>query len=321
VTVTDEKEISARFEAERGRLRAVAYRLLGSRTEAEDAVQEAWLRLARSDVNTLENLPGCSRAAPRTGVPVAGTDGSGPPREPIENLPGWLTTVVARVCLDLLRSRKSRGEDGPVPAEESPSDASTDQDVLLADAIGTALLVVLETLDPAERLAFILHDTFGVPFDEIAPIVGRSEAAARQLASRARRRVQGASPSSAADRTAHREIVDAFLAASRAGDFAALLTLLDPDVVVRADAAAAAIGGSRELRGADAVIGAFLGRARDARAVVLDGMPGAAWIVAGKARVVVDFTVRDGSIVRIDLLADAETLASVDLELDVSSRS
>lgn len=280
--MTDEKTISEQFEANRDHLRAVAYRMLGSRSEAEDAVQEAWLRLGRSDEGAIDNLG------------------------------GWLTTVVARVCLDMLRSRKSRREELGV-APEAVAEAGADHDVLLADSVGTALLVVLETLDPAERLAFVLHDTFGVSFDEIAVLVGRTPAAARQLASRARRRVQGVSPTSESDRTRQREIVDAFLAASRGGDFAALLTLLDPDVVVRADAAAIALGAQAEVRGSQALIAKFSGRARGARAASIDGVAGAAWVVAGKTRVVFDFTIRDGKIVRIDLLASPETLAEVDV--------
>lgn len=281
--MTDEKTISEQFESKRDHLRAVAYRMLGSSTEAEDAVQEAWLRLGRSDAGAIENLG------------------------------GWLTTVVARVCLDMLRSRKSRREELGIPHEPVASDAATDHDLMLADSVGAALLVVLETLDPAERLAFVLHDTFGVSFDEIAMIVGRTPAAARQLASRARRRVQGASPSSESDRARQREIVDAFLAASRAGDFTALLTLLDPDVVVRADAAAVALGAQAEVRGAQTLVGTFLGRAKGARAATVDGLAGAAWIVGGKPRAVFDFTIRDGKIARIDVLASPETLGAVEL--------
>ncbi|MDQ2943200.1 MAG: sigma-70 family RNA polymerase sigma factor, partial [Candidatus Dormibacteraeota bacterium] len=224
--------LAMRFEANRTHLRAVAYRMLGSLSEADDAVQEAWLRLSRS-----------------------GTTG-------VENLSGWLTTVVARVCLDMLRSRKSRREEplgapGPDPILSHGDGTDPEHEALLADSVGLALLVVLETLAPAERLAFVLHDMFAVPFDEIAPIVGRSPAAARQLASRARRRVQGAATVSKTDRTRQREIVDAFLAASREGNFAALLALLDPDVVLRSDDAAVRTGASPEVRGAAAVAGTF----------------------------------------------------------------
>ena len=214
--------LAERFEAHRAHLRAVAYRMLGSLSEADDAVQEAWLRLSRSDTSVVENLG------------------------------GWLTTVVARVCPDMLRSRKSRREEplgaplaDPIVSREDGTDP--EHEALLADSVGLALLVVLETLAPAERLAFVLHDMFAVPFDEIAPIVGRSPAAARQLASRARRRVQGAAAVPDADLTRQREVVDAFLAASREGDFDALLALLDPDVVLRADAGSRA--GGRVARG------------------------------------------------------------------------
>ena len=220
--------LAERFEANRTHLRAVAYRMLGSLSEADDAVQEAWLRLSRSDTSGVENLG------------------------------GWLTTVVARVCLDMLRSRKSRREEPlgahvPEPIVSREDGIDPEHEALLADSVGLALLVVLETLAPAERLAFVLHDMFAVPFDEIAPIVGRSPAAARQLASRARRRVQGAATAPDADLTRQREVVDAFLAASRGGDFDALLAVLDPDVVLRADRAAVQAGASREVRGAAAV--------------------------------------------------------------------
>src|SRR2546425_2625449 len=212
--------LAEEFEANRTRLRAVAYRMLGSLSEADDAVQESWLHLSRS-----------------------GTIG-------VENLGGWLTTVVARVCLDMLRSRKSRREEylsAHMPEQIVSGEAGTDpeHEALLADSVGPALLLVLETLAPAERLAFVLHDMFAVPFDEIAPIVGRSPAAARQLASRARRRVQGAATVPETDRVRQREGVDAFLAASRGGDFDALLAVLDPDVVLRADPAAVRAGASR----------------------------------------------------------------------------
>src|SRR5437763_6093184 len=230
--------LTDRFEAHRAHLKAVAYRMLGSASEADDAVQEAWIRLSR-----------------------AGADD-------VANLGGWLTTVVSRVCLDMLRSRSARREepiDTPVP-EMGPGQAAPvdpEQEALLADSVGSALLVVLETLAPAERLAFVLHDLFAVPFDEIAAIVGRSPAAARQLASRARRRVQGATADPIADRARQRAVVDAFLAASRGGDFTALLALLDPDVVLRADEAAVRTGNiAAEVRGAAAVAETFAGRAR-----------------------------------------------------------
>jgi RNA polymerase sigma factor (sigma-70 family) len=283
----DREWLTEGFEANRGRLRAVAYRMLGSVSEADDAVQEAWLRLSRSD-------PG-----------------------EVENLGGWMTTVVARVCLNILRSRRSRREEPlgvHLPDQLAPEDgADPEHEALLADAVGPALLVVLDTLTPAERLAFVLHDLFAVPFDEIAPIVGRSPAAARQLASRARRRVQGAAPPAGPDRRRQRAVVDAFLAASRGGDFEALLALLDPDVVLRADRAAVAAGASGEVRGARAVAETFSGRARFARPALVDGAAGAVWAPGGRPRVVFGFTITDGRIVEIELLADPERLRRLDL--------
>ncbi|GAA4030196.1 sigma-70 family RNA polymerase sigma factor [Allokutzneria multivorans] len=275
------------FEENRGRLRAVAFRVLGSVSEAEDAVQEAWLRLSRTDVSEVRNLS------------------------------GWLTTVVGRVCLDMLRSRASRREEPldegvPEPVERS----DPEYQALQADSVGLALLVVLDTLGPAERLAFVLHDLFGVPFETIAPIVGRSPAAARQLASRARRRVRGSEQDGATDQARQREVVEAFLAASRGGDFEALLAVLDPDVVLRADevavALAAAAQGSgapalaSEVRGASAVAHAFIGRARGAKPVLVDGVVGAAWAPDGDPRGVLDFIVVGGRIVGIEVVADPE---------------
>jgi RNA polymerase sigma-70 factor (ECF subfamily) len=283
----DEHEwLAERFEANRAHLRAVAYRMLGSSSEAEDAVQEAWLRLNRAD--------------------TAG----------VHNLGGWLTTVVARVSLDMLRSRKSWREESLDMRHESdvPTDDPEDHTVI-ADSVGHALLVVLETLAPAERVAFVLHDMFAVPFEDIAPIVGRTPAAARQLASRARRRVQGASVVASADRERKREIVDAFLAASRGGDFEALLAVLDPDIVVRADGAAVALGATPEVRGAAAVAETFVGRARGAQRAVVNGGAGLVWAPGGQPRVVFDFTIAAGKIVAIDLLADAERLEQLDLEI------
>jgi RNA polymerase sigma-70 factor (ECF subfamily) len=281
--------LAERFEENRTRLRAVAYRMLGSLSEAEDAVQEAWLRLSRS-----------------------GTSG-------VENLGGWLTTVVARVCLDMLRSRESRREDPlgvhvPEPVGSSEDGVDPEHEALLGDSVGLALLVVLETLAPAERVAFVLHDMFAVSFDEIAPIVGRSPAAARQLASRARRRVQGATVP-AADLTRQREVVDAFLAASRGGDFAALLAVLDPDVVLRADRAAVHMGASREVRGAAAVADTFSGRARFAQPAFVNGAMGLVWATRGRPRVVFGLTITRGKIVEIDLVADPERLRQLDLTL------
>jgi RNA polymerase sigma factor (sigma-70 family) len=291
----DEQDwLAERFEANRIHLRAVAYRMLGSVSEADDAVQEAWLRLSRSDTRDVENLG------------------------------GWLTTVVARVCLDTLRSRKSRGEESldahpPDPivrrAGGTGSEIDPERAALLADSVGPALLVILETLAPAERLAFVLHDMFAVPFDEIALIVGRSPAAARQLASRARRRVQGTATVPDTDRTRQREVVDAFLAASRDGDFDALLAVLDPDVVVRADSAAVLAGAASEVRGAREVAETFKGRARAAQPALVDGAVGAVWASGGRPRVVFAFTIARGKIVAIDLLADPERLGQLDLEI------
>jgi RNA polymerase sigma-70 factor (ECF subfamily) len=292
----DWKWLAGQFEEHRAHLRGVAYRMLGSGSEADDAVQEAWLRLSR-----------------------AGAGG-------VENLGGWLTTVVARVCLDMLRSRATRREDalvedGPEPVVNVEAGIDPEHEAVLADSVGLALLVVLETRSPAERVAFVLHDTFAVPFDEIAPIVGRSPDAARQLASRARRRVQGATtppgvrgvPGITADRTRQRQIVDAFLAAARGGDFEALVALLDPDVVLRADQAAVRTGASEEVRGAAAVAETFSGRARAAQPALVDGVPGLVWVAAGGPRVVFDFTIADGRIVAIDLVADPEHLGGLDL--------
>jgi RNA polymerase sigma factor (sigma-70 family) len=276
--------LAERFEAHRPHLRAVAYRMLGSAAEADDAVQEAWLRASR-----------------------AGAD-------EVDNLGGWLTTVVARVCLNQLRSRRSRPE-APLDdqaAELAGGGADPEAEAVLADAVGPALLVVLDTLGPAERLAFVLHDLFAVPFAEIAEILGRSEAAARQLASRARRRVQGAQAPEG-DRARQRLVVEAFLAASREGDFEALLGLLDPQVVARADAAAVAAGAEAEVRGARAVAGTFVGRARFARPALVEGAVGAVWAPGGRPRVVFAFTVSDGRVAEIRLLADPERLAELDL--------
>jgi RNA polymerase sigma factor (sigma-70 family) len=286
----DEQDwLADRFEAHRAHLHAVAYRMLGSRSEADDAVQEAWLRLSRS-----------------------GTSG-------VENLGGWLTTIVARVSLNMLQSRKSRREqpvgDGlPDPVATDAEAVDPEQEALQADSVELALLVVLDTLAPAERLAFVLHDMFAVPFEEIAPMVGRTPSAARQLASRARRRVQGATVPEA-DRASHREIVDAFLAASRGGDLQALLALLDPDVVLRADEATVRTGASREVSGAEAVAETFRGRARGAQPAVVDGAAGAVWAVGGRPRVVFEFAIAGGRIVGIDLLSDPERLSQLDLEL------
>jgi RNA polymerase sigma-70 factor (ECF subfamily) len=282
--------LAEQFEAHRIHLRAVAYRMLGSLSEADDAVQETWLRLSRSDTSGVDNLA------------------------------GWLTTIVARVCLNMLQSRKSRREE-PVGAD-LPDSVAGDEDgidpeheALQADSVGLAMLVVLDTLAPAERLAFVLHDMFAVPFDEIAPIVERSPAAARQLASRARRRVQGAGVARDPDPPRQRAVVGAFLAASRGGDFDALLALLDPDIVLRADRAAVQTGAAQEVRGAAAVAETFSGRAQAAQPALINGAAGAVWAPGGRPRVVFSFTVAGGKIVAIDLLADHERLRQLDLEI------
>lgn len=281
----DEKNFLAeKFEANRTHLRAVAYRMLGSRSEVDDAVQEAWLRLSRSDAGDIENLS------------------------------GWLTTVVARVCLDMLRSRKSRREEPLGPHVPEPvASPENEQEAELADSVGTALLVVLETLNPAERLAFVLHDMFAVPFEEIAPIVGRTPAAARQLASRARRRVQGAPAAPDTDVTRQRKVVDAFLAASRGGDFEALLAVLDPDVVFRADQFAVRMGGLPEIRGAAAVAETFKGRAQAAKPALIDGAAGIAVIMGGRLRIALNLTFTGDRIVGIEAVADPERLGRMDL--------
>jgi RNA polymerase sigma factor (sigma-70 family) len=281
--------LAEQFEENRTHLRAVAYRMLGSLGEAEDAVQEAWLRLSRSDTSGIENLG------------------------------GWLTTVVGRVCLDMLRSRRSRREEPlgarfPDPIVGRQGGIDPEHEALLADSIGLALLVVLETLSPAERLAFVLHDMFAVPFEEIAPIVGRSPAASRQLASRARRRVRGAATVPDADLNRQREVVDAFLAAARGGDFDALVAVLDPDVVLRSDRGAVPAGASREVRGAPAVARrAAKERARAARPALVNGAVGVVVAPRGRLLMVLGFTIRGGKIVEIDAIADPARLRKLDL--------
>jgi RNA polymerase sigma factor (sigma-70 family) len=283
--------LAAEFETKRAHLRAVALQMLGSAHQADDAVQESWLRLSRS-----------------------GAEG-------VENLGGWLTTVVARVCLDMLRSRKSRREE-PMQVQESEAsivrEASDgpEHEAMLADSVGSALLVVLDTLAPSERLAFVLHDIFAVPFDEIGPIVGRSPTAARQLASRGRRRIQGVSPDPDADPVRHREVVMAFLAASRGGDFDALLMLLDPEVILRAEPGATPPGVSSEVRTATGVANAFVGRASAAQLAVVDGSPGAVWAPRGKPRAVFAFTIVSGKIVEIELIADRERIRLLNVVIE-----
>lgn len=281
----DEKKfLTEQFEASRTHLRKVAYRMLGTVGEVDDAVQETWLRLSRSDTTAVENLR------------------------------GWLTTVIARVCLDMLRARKSRREEPLGPHVPEPADNAYERETEMADNVGTALLVVLETLSPAERLAFVLHDMFAVPFEEIAPIVDRTPAAARQLASRARRRVQGA-PAPDAELSHKRRIVDAFLKASRDGDFEGLLAVLDPEVVIRADAAAQRLGSLPEIRGAQAVAEVYKGRARAAKTALLDGELGAAVILGGELRIALRVSFAGDRITAIEAIADAERLAALDLEV------
>jgi RNA polymerase sigma-70 factor (ECF subfamily) len=283
--MADNDSLAEQFEANRGHLRAVAYRMLGSLAEADDAVQEAWLRLSRSGGSSVDNLG------------------------------AWLTTVVARVCLDMLRSRKSRRED-PLDSDEAdsmPSRHDPEQELLLANSVGLALLVILDTLEPAERLAFVLHDMFAMPFDEIAEVVGRSTDATRQLASRARRRIQG-SPSPRADRLRQREIVDAYLAAAREGNFGALMSLLDPNIVLRADRHVLGRGAPAELRGAAAIAErAIKGGARAAQRALIDGEVGVVVAPRGKLLMLLKFTVADGKIVEMEAIADPDRLRQVDL--------
>jgi RNA polymerase sigma-70 factor (ECF subfamily) len=292
VTVDERDYLTQQFEGHRVHLRAVAYRMLGSMTEADDALQESWLRLSRADTSDVENLG------------------------------GWLTTVVARVCLDMLRSRKSRREEPfgphvPEPIVSRQDGVDPEYEALLADSVGLALLVVLETLDPAERLAFVLHDMFAVPFDEIASIVGRSPAASRQLASRARRRVQGATPTPDVDVTRQRQVVDAFLAAARGGDFEALVALLDPDIVLRVDRGSVRPGASREIRGAAAVaeqVLTFAPRlARYSRPALVNGAAGFVVAPGGRPIAVAGFTVANGKVVEMNILADPARLRELDL--------
>ena len=289
--MNDNDMLAQQFEAHRTHLRAVAYRMLGSIGEAEDAVQESWLRLSRTDAGTVENLG------------------------------GWLTTVVARVCLNMLQSRRSRREDPldaavPDPIVTRADGSDPEHEAVLADSVGLALLVVLGTLTPAERLAFVLHDMFAVPFEDIAPIVERSPAAARQLASRARRRLQGA-PVPDTDPVRQRAVVDAFLAAARNGDFDALVAVLDPDVVLRADTGALPTGASTMVRGSETVAGRVLGFARLARfahPALVNGAAGVVAISDGQLLSVMGVTIRRGKIVEIDILADRERLAGLVVE-------
>ncbi len=287
-TVEQQGELAQRFEENRSHLRSVAYRMLGSLTEADDAVQEAWIRLSRSDTDDVDNLG------------------------------GWLTTVVARVCLDMLRSRKARKEQPyetfvPDPIVSLNERTDPEHEALLADSVGLALLVVLETLPPAERLAFVLHDTFGLPFDEIAPIVDRTPTAARQLASRARRKIQGAHLPDP-DVAKQREVVEAFLAAARTGEFEKLLEILDPDVVLRADFGTARV--ATLVRGAHEVITQarlYADNAQYTRHALVNGVPGSVAIRKGRLTAVSSMTIVDGKIVQIDILADPERLKQVQI--------
>jgi RNA polymerase sigma-70 factor (ECF subfamily) len=279
-------ELADRFEEHRSRMRAIAYRILGSTTEADDAVQEAWIRFSRTDTTAVDNL------------------GS------------WLSTVVSRVCLNMLQARHSRPQpapdlDLPEPRSLAPEDDPEEQ-ALLADSVGLALMVVLDRLSPAERVAFVLHDVFAIPFDDIAPILDRSTAATRQLASRARGRVRTQEATRRAERKRHAELVDAFLAAARHGDFEALLALLDPAVVLRADEGAVAMGAPREARGRERV-GSFARRARGATPALLDGAAAAVWVQEGELRVVYRFTTGAGAITAIDLVADPDRIEALDL--------
>ena len=289
-------DLAAQFEASRPRLQSLAYRMLGSFTEAEDAVQEAWIRLSRSDA------------------------------EAIDNLGGWLTTVVARLCLGMLRSRRTRRED---PLEPDGARARTapapEEEAVLADTMGPALLFVLDTLTPSERLAFVLHDLFAVPFEGIAPIVGRSVAATRQMASRARRRVQGSDEVHPGDRRRQQEVVEAFLAASRRGDFEALVALLDPDAVLRADRAAVELAAANrgqgaplltaDMRGARAVAMAMSGRATAAKLALIEGTPGAVWAPGGRPRAVFAFHVVGATIAEIEIVTDPAVVAALRVEV------
>jgi RNA polymerase sigma factor (sigma-70 family) len=278
--------LADRFEADRARLRGVAYRMLGSLPEAEDAVQEAWLRLSRTDTSGVDNLS------------------------------AWLTTVTSRVCLDMLRSRKARREDalpdgGPEPSVSS--EEAIERETILADSVGLALLVVLQALGPAERIAFVLHDLFDMPFEQIAPIVDRTPEAARQLASRARRRVRGGEALDPVQ-VAQKSVVDAFLTASRTGDLAGLMAVLDPNVVVRADAFAGG-GQARELRGAERVAAFYDGLAVSARTVLIDGVIGAVVAPRGKLYAMLDIRIENGKVVEITVTGDPERLAALEVSV------
>ena len=278
--------LAEKFEANRAHLRAVAYRMLGSTSEVDDAVQEAWLRLSRSDTSAVENLG------------------------------GWLTTVVARVCLDMLRARKSRREEPMGPHVPEPAaDDEHERDTEMADSVGAALLVVLETLAPAERLAFVLHDMFAVPFEEIAPIVGRTPAAAGNSPAAPAAACRAARPHRTLISAGRRKIVDAFLAASRGGDFEGLLAVLDPDVVFRADQAAQRLGALAEIRGATAVAETFKGRAQAAKPALVDGTMALAVHFGGRLRIVLRLTMTGERISAVEAVADPEQIGEFDVEI------
>ena len=287
--------LARQFDESRAHLRGVAYRMLGSVSEADDAVQETWLKLSRSDTHAVENLR------------------------------GWLTTVVARVCLDMLRSRRSRREEPLSGAVDIPSAGDAERDIAFADAIGPALLIVLDTLTPAERVAFVMHDMFDLSFEEIAPIVARTPAATRQLASRARRRVRRM-PTPEADRTRHGELVSAFLAASRDSDFERLIAMLSPEVVLRADDLAVRVAAANEqrgaprlaaeVRGASQVAGVFKGRARAASQALIDGEPGAVWAMRGQVRAAFIFTIEGGKVAGIDLIMEPRHLEELEVKFE-----
>jgi RNA polymerase sigma-70 factor (ECF subfamily) len=292
--MTDTAGLVPLFESQRARLRSIAYRLLGSRSDADDAVQETWIRLSRSETAAVDNLG------------------------------GWLTTVVSHVCLDMLRSRKTRAEvnepaepehvEAPTPRAEAPPE----ENLILAETVSAALLVVLQRLAPAERVAFVLHDMFDLDFDQIALIVERTPEAARQLASRARRRVRGGDPSDDAqhsDRTRQRDLTTAFLSAARTGDLQGLIAMLDPGVVFRADAAAVRMGGPAELRGPDAVAAAFHGRAQAAVPILVDGQVGVLVAPRGNLRLVLQLTFREGKISQLNAVADAAQLERFELAI------
>lgn len=282
--MTDRNVLANAFEANRARLRGIAYRMLGSLSEAEDAVQEAWLRLNSSG-------------------------------EAVDNLGGWLTTVVSRICLDMLRSRKTRREAPIETAEVERVAAPVDpeQEAALADAVGLALMVVLRKLDPAERIAFVLHDMFAMPFEDIAQIVERTPEAARQLASRARRRVQGDVPEPGSDLSRQCAVVDAFLAASRSGDLQGLLAVLDPDVTFRAEPVAARMGGHKYIRGAADVAKTFSGRAQAARTALLNGAIGIVVAPKGRLLLVLEVAIKDDKITDIHAVADWASLGKMDM--------